>query len=252
MKLSLLVPVALLCSGLVMAIACSSGPAGAPSCDGVCKGVFDCGSTPCIEYCVALETACTDTGQDSLFSSWASCGPTLACDVDSFVSTTCTAERTELLACGSVSVGGSGTGTSSMATASVETSSMFGSTSSSTFALTSTSTSTSTFGSTSSTFGSSSHTSSASGPTWSYLYDTYLSSLTTTIGDCDGSCHHHSECSSAAACYAWIGTGVYGKLSNGGDLFSWDSGYMPTNGPASDPQAEADFAAWIAAGSMDD
>jgi hypothetical protein len=38
-------------------------------------------------------------------------------------------------------------------------------------------------------------------------------------------------------------------------LFAWDSGgWMPTsqaNPPSSDPQADADFAAWIAAGSQD-
>jgi hypothetical protein len=39
-------------------------------------------------------------------------------------------------------------------------------------------------------------------------------------------------------------------LSNGGSLFSWDEGFMPPDGPTSEPQAEADFAAWIAAGSQ--
>jgi hypothetical protein len=95
-------------------------------------------------------------------------------------------------------------------------------------------------------------TGSGSGPpTWTYLYDTYLTDATTTIGDCDGSCHHHSECSSASACYSWIGGGQKGALSNGGGLFTWDQGYMPTHGTTSDPAAEADFAAWIAAGSQD-
>jgi len=90
-------------------------------------------------------------------------------------------------------------------------------------------------------------------PTWTDLYNTYLSSATATIGDCDGSCHHHSECSSPSACYTWIGSPSaqknYGALSNGGGLLSWDNGYMPTTGPSSDPTAEAAFAAWIAAGS---
>jgi hypothetical protein len=72
-----------------------------------------------------------------------------------------------------------------------------------------------------------------------------------TIGDCDSSsCHRHTECSSPSACYSWIGTGTYGALANNGGLLSWDNGYMPATGPSSDPQAEADFAAWIAAGSL--
>ncbi len=94
-----------------------------------------------------------------------------------------------------------------------------------------------------------------SAPTWTYLFDTYLTDATATIGSCDGgTCHYHSECSTPAACYTWIGStsaqSYYGALSNGGDLFSWDGGYMPKGGPTSEPQAEADFAAWMAAGSM--
>lgn len=84
-------------------------------------------------------------------------------------------------------------------------------------------------------------------PTWTYLYDTYLAE-TGTPGSCDGSCHHHSQCGSASACYSWIGTGY--NLGTGGNLFSWDSqGWMPTHGPSSEPQADTDFDAWIAAGS---
>jgi hypothetical protein len=74
------------------------------------------------------------------------------------------------------------------------------------------------------------------------------------VGDCDGSCHHHSECSSPLDCYNWIGQGQQGNLSGGGSnaLFTWEGGggWMPEDGPASDPQAEADFAAWVAAGSI--
>ncbi len=107
-----------------------------------------------------------------------------------------------------------------------------------------------------STSSSSSSSSTPSAPTWTYLYDTYLSSASSTIGDCDGSCHHHSQCSSASACYSWIGRGNQGSLTPTGSnaLFSWDGnngGWMPTNGPSSSPQADADFAAWIAAGSQD-
>ena len=92
---------------------------------------------------------------------------------------------------------------------------------------------------------SSSTTSSGTAPTWTYLYTTYLAAGSTP-GTCDS--HHHSECSSPSACFSWIGTGY--NLSTGGNLFSWDSGgWMPTNGPSSEPQADTDFAAWVAAGS---
>jgi hypothetical protein len=113
------------------------------------------------------------------------------------------------------------------------------------------STATSGFGSTVATSSASATSSSAAAPTWTYLYDTYLSDASATVGDCDGSCHYHGECSSAPACFTWIGTGKYGALSNGGGLFTWDQGYMPKNGPTSEPEAETDFAAWIAAGSPD-
>ncbi len=103
----------------------------------------------------------------------------------------------------------------------------------------------------SATMGATSSSGSTNAPTWTDLYNTYLSDATTTIGDCDGSCHYHTECSSASACYSWIGTGKYGALSNGGGLFTWDQGYMPKDGPTSDATAEAAFAAWIAAGSPD-
>jgi hypothetical protein len=87
-------------------------------------------------------------------------------------------------------------------------------------------------------------------PTWTFLYDTYLAAGSTP-GDCNGSCHYHQECSGPGACYAWIGSGQKGALSDGGGLFTWDDGYMPTGGPTSDERAERDFAAWVAAGSLD-
>ena len=59
----------------------------------------------------------------------------------------------------------------------------------------------------SATMGATSSSGSTNAPTWTDLYNTYLSDATTTIGDCDGSCHYHTECSSASACYSWIGTG---------------------------------------------
>jgi hypothetical protein len=96
-------------------------------------------------------------------------------------------------------------------------------------------------------------------PTWTYLYDTYLSASgpTPTPGNCDSSCHNHNECGSAKACFSWIGTGAQGQLVGGGDnpLFIWDAdGYMPLTlqAPVSGAQADADFAAWIAEGSPDD
>jgi hypothetical protein len=103
---------------------------------------------------------------------------------------------------------------------------------------------------------SSSSSSAPSGKTWTYLFTTYLTDATATIGSCDGSCHYHSECDTASDCYSWIGApssqARWGALSNGGGLFSWDMGYMPRGGPTSEPQAEADFASWIAAGSPND
>jgi len=91
-------------------------------------------------------------------------------------------------------------------------------------------------------------TGSSGAPTWTELYTNYLA--VGTIGNCDGSCHRHSQCSSPSSCYSWIGSGNRGALSGGGGLLSWDQGYMPTNGPTSEPQAEADFTAWAAAGSQ--
>lgn len=91
-------------------------------------------------------------------------------------------------------------------------------------------------------------TGSSGASTWTELYTNYLA--VGTIGNCDGSCHRHSQCSSPSSCYSWIGSGNRGALSGGGGLLSWDQGYMPTNGPTSEPQAEADFTAWAAAGSQ--
>jgi len=97
-----------------------------------------------------------------------------------------------------------------------------------------------------STSSSSAASSSAAAPTWTYLYNTYLASGSTP-GNCDGSCHRHSQCDNPSDCYSWIGS----RVSNGAGLLSWDQGYMPPGGPSSLPQAEADFNAWAAAGSQD-
>jgi hypothetical protein len=72
-----------------------------------------------------------------------------------------------------------------------------------------------------------------------------------TVGQCaKGGCH--SECSAASGCYTWLnGRGyIAGGINNNG-LFTWTSGgFMPKNGPSSNPQAVTDFAAWTAAGSL--
>jgi hypothetical protein len=69
------------------------------------------------------------------------------------------------------------------------------------------------------------------------------------------SCHYHTECDNKDDCYAFIGTAQdqsdYGALSGTGyTLFSWNGGSMPQGGPVSEPQASADFAAWQAAGGL--
>ncbi len=94
-------------------------------------------------------------------------------------------------------------------------------------------------------------------PTWVYLYNTYLSASGSTIGTCDGgSCHYHSECSDPLDCYNWLVVpGDYTFTADGSyPIFSWDGGHMPKEGPSkgSEPQADADFAAWVAAGSLND
>jgi len=99
---------------------------------------------------------------------------------------------------------------------------------------------------TSTTTTSSSSSSSGGTPTWTELYTDYLA--VGTIGNCDGSCHHHSQCSSPSSCYSWIGNK---QLSGGGGLLSWDNGYMPPSGPSSNTAAEDAFTAWTAAGSPD-
>jgi hypothetical protein len=92
----------------------------------------------------------------------------------------------------------------------------------------------------------------SSAPTWTDLYEKYLK-VGNTPGQCDSSCHDHTQCDSASDCYRWIGKGEEGALTpqgSGEKLFSWDNGFMPRNGPSSEPQADADFEAWIAAGSL--
>jgi hypothetical protein len=81
---------------------------------------------------------------------------------------------------------------------------------------------------------------SAPAPTWTYLFDTYLA--IGTIGDCNGSCHQHSECDNAMDCYNFVGTNV--------SILSWEGGFMPPSVPTS-AQAKKDFDAWVAAGSKD-
>ena len=100
---------------------------------------------------------------------------------------------------------------------------------------------------------------SGSAPTWTQLFNNYLAAG--TIGNCGAAspCHQvdgnlGGNCGTAGDCWTWIGLQGQGGLADcqGGGLFSWDvHGYMPQNGPTSEPQAEADFTAWIAAGSLD-
>ena len=100
---------------------------------------------------------------------------------------------------------------------------------------------------------------SGSAPTWTQLYTDYLAAG--TIGNCGAASPCHAvdgnlggNCGSAGDCWTWIGLQGQGGLADcqGGGLFSWDTnGYMPAKGPTSEPQAEADFTAWIAAGSLD-
>lgn len=91
-------------------------------------------------------------------------------------------------------------------------------------------------------------------PTWSTLYDRYLSVPST--GCVNNGCHHHdSSCPNASGCWAWLNAqpgGISVMVGGTGQLFTWDSdGWMPPNGPSTDPQAEADFAAWVVAGAQD-
>jgi hypothetical protein len=74
-----------------------------------------------------------------------------------------------------------------------------------------------------------------------------------TLGGCAKSgCHSDAtECATATACYTWLnGDGFISGGINDNGLFLWTSGgFMPQNGPTSEPQAVCDFAAWTAAGS---
>jgi len=91
-------------------------------------------------------------------------------------------------------------------------------------------------------------------PTWTYLFNTYLAAG--TPGNC-AACHYvgyygySGGCDDPVDCYDFIGNGLWGGLSAGGGLFSWDEGDMPSGGPTSLPQADIDFGAWIAVGSPD-
>jgi hypothetical protein len=75
------------------------------------------------------------------------------------------------------------------------------------------------------------------------------------VGGCARSgCHGtSSECANASGCYSWLSKDGYiaGGINNN-ELFTWTAnGFMPKNGPSSEPQAVTDFAAWTAAGSLD-
>lgn len=89
-------------------------------------------------------------------------------------------------------------------------------------------------------------------PTWTYLFNTYLAAATPgNCAACHGAGYYYGSCDDPVDCYELIGNGQYGGLSTGGGFFSWDLGGMPPSGPTSLPQADIDFAAWIAAGSQD-
>jgi hypothetical protein len=75
------------------------------------------------------------------------------------------------------------------------------------------------------------------------------------VGGCAQSgCHSSSkDCGSASGCFTWLNKQGYisGGINND-QLFTWTSGgFMPKDGPSSEPQAVTDFAAWTAAGSQD-
>jgi hypothetical protein len=77
---------------------------------------------------------------------------------------------------------------------------------------------------------------------------------TGTVGGCAKSgCHGSSnQRASASACFTWLdGDGFIAGGINDNGLFIWtQDGFMPQNGPTSEPQAVSDYAAWTAAGSQ--
>jgi hypothetical protein len=123
-----------------------------------------------------------------------------------------------------------------------------------------TTTTTTTTGTTTTTTGTTTTTTTTQGtgmpaaPTWTDLYTKYLSVAHT--GCYNNVCHQHdAQCNTAKTCFSWIGVGGGAQVSVAGGIFTWDpDGFMPTamaDPPTSDPQADTDFAAWIAAGALD-
>jgi len=92
----------------------------------------------------------------------------------------------------------------------------------------------------------------APSPTWTELWTEYMN--VGTVGGCAKvACHSGAaECGGASDCYNWLNSlGYIGGGINNNDLFTWTpDGFMPQGGPTSDPSVLADFAAWTAAGSL--
>ena len=64
----------------VAAVACSkSAPSVTQSCATLCSVTPDCGGASCLEYCAAVETACNDSAEQTVFTDWVNCNGTLAC-----------------------------------------------------------------------------------------------------------------------------------------------------------------------------
>jgi hypothetical protein len=88
-------------------------------------------------------------------------------------------------------------------------------------------------------------------PTWSSIFASYFASG--TVGNCS-SCHGGT--STASGLYTWLkGKGqINGTTSALADpsqsVLSWLGGNMPPSGPSSDPAAESDIKAWVAAGAL--
>jgi hypothetical protein len=83
------------------------------SCASVCATTPDCNGTSCLAYCIATRDACNATSNQSLFSAWASCQPTLICTGGEYVAASCDVEAIGLLECGSVASSPAQVGSSS-------------------------------------------------------------------------------------------------------------------------------------------
>jgi mono/diheme cytochrome c family protein len=83
----------------------------------------------------------------------------------------------------------------------------------------------------------------SSGVTWTQIYDSYLA--VGTIGNC-GSCHGQAD--NASDTFTYIATSF--APTSFANCFTWSGGNMPLNGPASNPQAAAAVAAWVADGAQ--